>query len=63
MSIFNNAIYRGLSDSLSAAIDTGNGEDVAKVLSDAYDYLNNGLLSIQHRADLEADAQVAGYDY
>lgn len=61
--IFNNAIYRGLSDSLSAAIDTGNGEEVASVLSDAEDYLNNGLLSIQHRADLDADAEAAGYDY
>lgn len=63
MNIFNNAIYRGLSDSLSAAIDTGNIDEVASVLSDAEDYLNAGLLSIQHRADLEADAGAAGYDF
>lgn len=58
-----NAIYRGLSDALSAAIDTGNGDEVAAVLTNGEDALQEGQITLQHRADLQADAEAAGYDY
>lgn len=58
-----NAVYRGLSDSLSAAIDTGNGDEVAQVLADAEECLQAGQINLMQRADLQLDAEVAGYDY
>lgn len=58
-----NAVYRGLSDSLSAAIDTGNGDEVAQVLANAEDCLQAGQINLMQRADLELDAEVAGYEF
>jgi hypothetical protein len=58
-----NAIFRGLSDSLSAAIDTGNGDEVAGVLKDAEDSLAAGQITVQNRGELQLDVEVAGYDY
>lgn len=57
-----NAIYRGLSDSLSAAIDTGNIEEVSAVLEDAESSWAAGQVGMDQLEDLYTDARVAGYD-
>lgn len=58
-----NAVFAGLSNSLAAAIDTGNGEEVAAVLKNAEEALDAGQITIQNRAELQVDADVAGYDF
>lgn len=57
------AVYRGLRDSLSAAIDTGSADEVAYVLIDADHAQGAGQITEQQCGDLLADAQAAGYDY
>lgn len=57
-------IYRALSNSLSAAIDTGNREEVTLVLKDARNCLHAAQISVEHYADLVGDVQTAlGGDY
>lgn len=58
-----NATFNTLSNNLAAAIDTGNGEEVANILKAGYDSLNNGEISIDQMAELQADSDLAGYDY
>lgn len=60
---YKTAVYNGLSNSLSAAIDTGNAEEVAAVLDSidcAYDL---GQITEGQAGDLSADAREAGYDF
>lgn len=57
------ACFRGLSDSLHAALDTGNREEVRLVLEDAEHYFNGECLTIVQLADLYADARDAGYEF
>ena len=57
------AVYNGLSDSLAAAIDTGNIDEVAAVLQDAEDCEVAGQITVEQLAELTLDAQVAGYDF
>lgn len=62
-SAIKDSCYRGLSDSLTAAIDTQNIDEVAAVLESADAYFNGGQLGLQQLADLYADALVAGYEF
>lgn len=57
------AVYRGLSDSLSAAIDTGNAEEVSRVLDDACNSHDATYITSGQFEGLLSDARVAGYDY
>lgn len=57
-----NAIYAGLSDSLEAAIDTGNVEEVASVLANAEEAFTAGQIDILQLQSLQTDSSVAGYD-
>lgn len=50
-------IYRGLSDSLHAAIDTGNTEEVERVLSDSLDSVSRGLITEEQYADIFDDVR------
>ena len=55
-----NAVFAGLSNSLAAAIDTGNGEEVAAVLQNAEDALDAGQISIHQRIPKPAGALLPG---
>ena len=52
-------IYRGLSDSLSAAIDTGNRAEVIAVMRDARNCLHAAQITVEQYADLEDDVRIA----
>lgn len=55
--------YTYLSNLLSIAIDTGNEEQAHEVRQQAEDaLLKHGTISIQERADIEADFDAAGFD-
>jgi hypothetical protein len=55
-------MYCALSDSLSAAIDTGNIGELVDVMSDAKNCLHAAQINLEQYADLESDVQVAGYE-
>lgn len=57
-----NTTFNKLSNDLSAAIDTGNAEEVAVTIKATYEALDAGEISIQQQAELILDAEVAGYD-
>lgn len=55
--------YTHLSNLLSIAIDTGNEEQAHGVRQQAEDaLLKHGTITIQERADIEADFDAAGFD-
>ena len=55
--------YTHLSNLLSIAIDTGNEEQAHEVRQQAEDaLLKHGTITIQERADIEADFDAAGFD-
>jgi hypothetical protein len=56
-------VYRGLSNNLHACIDTGNPEEAAHVVACAKDALQNRQITMQQRADLQADFDTAFPDY
>lgn len=56
-------VFRGLSDSMAAATDTGNLEEAVLVRKDAYEALMAGQISIDQRAELEVDFDIAFPDY
>ena len=51
-----------LSNLLAIAIDTGNEEQAHEVRQQAEDALKHGTITIQERADIEADFDAAGFD-
>jgi len=57
------SVYGGLSDSLSAAIDTGNAEEVAEVLAAVSSAQEAGQLGYAQVDGLFTDARIAGYDF
>ncbi|BEQ12886.1 hypothetical protein Ep4_027 [Pseudomonas phage Ep4] len=55
-------MHCALSDSLSAAIDTGNIAEIVDVMTDAKNCLHAAQINLEQYADLQADVQVAGYE-
>lgn len=55
-------VFNELSNQMQAAIDTGNIEEVSKVLLDADRALDDGEISIVQHMELTVDAEAAGYD-
>lgn len=53
------AVYCALSDCMQVAIDTGNVEEARLVRKQASDAFDEGQMSIQQRADIEADFDIA----
>lgn len=56
-------LYRALCNSLHAAIDTGNQDEIAAVLKDAKHSLHAAQIDRAQYADLEGDVRAAGYDW
>lgn len=56
-------VYRGLSNSLAAAIDTGNAQEVYAVMVDAQDCYNRDQISEPQYGDLCDDFQIWERDY
>jgi hypothetical protein len=52
-------VYRGLSDSLHAALDTGNREEVSLVMDSAQEAWESGAITGQQYGDLRDDARGA----
>lgn len=50
-----NEYYRTLSNELAACIDTGNQGQAEHCIALAESYLDDGKISVQHRADIQAD--------
>ena len=58
-----NAVFAGLSDSMAAACDTGNLDEAVEVRANAHEALMSGQITIDQRAELEVDFDIAFPDY
>lgn len=60
--LYGPAVFRGLSNRLQAALDTGNNEEVLFVIEAGNNAMEEGVISFSEYASLVSDAQDGGYD-